>query len=230
MSVGRSRRAGPAPAVLAPLGLCVAMLAGCGAAPEGPERSLGALAAAMRAGDARAAYALMSARYRERVPLAELERLFAERPEELRATADALERPLAVEEEARARLGDGEVVVLERTDGDWRLVTDVLDYYGRRTPRDAVRSFVRAIENGRYDVIVGLLPAAERSRVSAESLRAQWEGEGREEIARLVTALRTALETGPVQETGDRAVLPYGDRFRVVLVREAGLWCIEDPE
>jgi hypothetical protein len=35
---------------------------------------------------------------------------------------------------------------------------------------------------------------------------------------------------GTLEEHGDRAVVPYGDRFRMVLTREAGVWCIEDPE
>lgn len=212
------------------LGIALAALAGCGAAPTGPEASLRELAAAMRRGDAAASHALMSARYRERVSLAELERLFREQPEEILATAAALEQPLAIEEEARAEVGPGETILLERVEGRWRVVSDVLDYYGRGTPRETVRSFVRAIEHRRYDVVLALLPAAERERLSEEGLRAQWEGPGREEVERLVSALREGLDAGPIQETGDRAVMPYGDRFRVVLVREAGLWCVEDPE
>ena len=104
---------------------------GCGGAPEGPESSLHALAEALRRGDAPAAHALMSRRYRERVPLVELERILREQPEEVRATADALDHPVAIEEEARARLPNGEEIVIERTDGAWRVVTDVADYYAR---------------------------------------------------------------------------------------------------
>jgi hypothetical protein len=210
--------------------LACLLAAGCGAAPQGAETTLHALADALRRGDAPAAHALMSRRYRERVPLAELERILREQPEEVRATADALERPMAIEEEARARLPNGEEIVLERTAGGWRVVSDVADYYARGTPREAIRSFVRAIEHQRYDVVLALLPRAERERLTEEGLRAQWDGPGREEVERLVSALRGALATSPVQESGERAVMPYGDRFRVVLVREDGVWCIEDPE
>ena len=164
------------------------------------------------------------------MPLAELERILREQPEEVRATADALDGPVAIEEEARVRLASGEEIVIERARGQWRVVTDVADYYARGTPREAVRSFVRAIEHQRYDVVLALLPRAERERLSEEGLRAQWDGPGREEVERVVAALRGALETSPIEETGERAVMPYGDRFRVVLVREDGAWCIEDPE
>lgn len=205
-------------------------LAGCPPRADQADTTLRSLAQALRRGDASAAYALMSQSYREQVPLSELERLMREQPEEIRATAEALEQPLAIEEEARARLPNGEIVVLARDDGAWRVVTDVSDYYGQRTPRAAVRSFVRAVEHRRYDVVLALLPEAERSRWNAETLRTQWEGPAREELERLVTALRGALETAPIEQTGDRATMPYGDRFRVVLVREANRWHIEDPE
>ncbi|MBX7196930.1 MAG: hypothetical protein K1X94_33075 [Sandaracinaceae bacterium] len=213
-----------------PLVLAMGASAGCGGASPPAEQTLHELASALRRGDAPAAYALMSSRYRERVPLAELERLMREQPDEIRATADAIDRPLAVEEEARARLSSGDVIELRHEAGAWHVISEVADYYARSTPREAVRSFVRAIEHRRYDVVLALLPAAERERLTEEGLRTQWEGEAREEIERLVSALRGALATSPVQETGDRAVMPYGDRFRVVLVRESGLWCIEDPE
>ena len=225
----RTRRFGRSIGLFA---LCVISLglAGCGGAPSGPDATLHTLADALRRGDAPTVYSLMSRRYRERVPLAELERILREQPEEVRATADALDGPVAIEEEARVRLASGEEIVIERARGQWRVVTDVADYYARGTPREAVRSFVRAIEHQRYDVVLALLPRAERERLSEEGLRAQWDGPGREEVERVVAALRGALETSPIEETGERAVMPYGDRFRVVLVREDGAWCIEDPE
>lgn len=215
------------------LGACLAAsvaTTGCPPPQGRAETTLHELAAALRRGDAPAAYALMSSRYRERVPLEELERLMREQPAEIAATADALERPLAVEEEARAHLASGEDVLLEHGDGGWRVVTNVADFYARGTPRETIRSFVRAIEHRRYDVVLALLPPGERERLTEEGLREQWEGPAREEVERLVSALRGGLETSPIEQSGDRAVMPYGDRFRVVLVREAGQWCIEDPE
>ncbi len=207
-----------------------ALTVGCPPPANRAETTLHELAAALRRGDAPAAYALMSSRYRERVPLEELARTMREQPEEIAATADALEHPLAIEEEARAHLATGDDVLLERGEQGWRVVTEVADYYARGTPREAIRSFVRAIEHHRYDVVIALLPLGEREQLTEEGLRARWEGPGREEVERLVSALRGGLETSPIEQSGDRAVMPYGDRFRVVLVRESGRWCIEDPE
>lgn len=202
----------------------------CSTRATGPRATLRAVAEALRRGDAAAVYANMSARYRERVPLAELERLIREHPEEIAQTAEALERPLAVEELAVARLGRGETVHLERREAGWRVVSNVLDPYARRTPREAIRAFVRALERRRYDVVVGLIAPTRREGLSEQGLREHWDGRGREEVERLVASLREALETSPVQQTGDRAVMPHGDRFRITLVREGELWYVEDPE
>ena len=205
-------------------------LLGCGPAPLSPTDTLHRLAVALRANDGQAAYALMSRRYRDEVSYEAFAAYLAEAPDEVRATADALDAPREVIEEATVSWGEGEELLLRREGEGWHLATDVADYYGRRTPRETARTLLRAIEHRRYDIIVGLMVEAERGTVTAESLQAEWEGPSREETARLASALREALRLGTLEEHGDRAVLPYGDRFRMVLTREAGVWCIEDPE
>lgn len=211
-------------------GWLAASMLGCGPAPLSPTDTLHQLATALRSNDARAAYALMSRRYRDEVSFEAFEHYLATYPEEVRETADALDAPREVIEEATVSWGEEEPLVLRREGDAWHLATDVSDYYGRRTPRETVRTLLRAIEHHRYDVIVQLMVEAERETTSAEALQAEWEGPSREETERLTSALREALRLGAFEEHGDRAVLPYGDRFRMVLTREAGLWCIEDPE
>jgi len=105
----------------------------------------------------------------------------------------------------------------------------VLDFYSQSTPRDALRSFVRAIERNRYDVILQFVPSEYRERMSADGLRTLWEGDKREEIQQLLENLRTSLDE-PIEETGDRATMQYMDRFTCRFVREDGLWRIEDPD
>ena len=218
------------PRLLMACALLGVSLLGCGSAPLSPTDTLHQLAVALRTNDARGAYALMSRRYRDEVSFEAFEQYLATYPEEVRATAEALDAPREVSIEATVTWAEDEALVLRREGEDWRLVTDVADYYGRRTPRETVRTFLRAIEHHRYDVIVQLMVEAERETTTAEALQAEWEGPSREETARLVTALHEALRLGTLEEHGDRAVVPYGDRFRLVLTREAGLWCIEDPE
>jgi hypothetical protein len=125
--------------------------------------------------------------------------------------------------------GDGETLRLVRERGDWRVATDVVDFYDQSSPRTALRSFVRAMERRRYDVVLALVPEADREGMTEERMREAWEGEGREEVERLLSNLRASLEN-PIEEVGDRATMTYGDRFRVQFVREEGVWRIEDPD
>ncbi|HEY8432414.1 MAG TPA: hypothetical protein VIL20_28780 [Sandaracinaceae bacterium] len=219
----------------APFGLALALsllLSGCpgigaGATPEG---TVAAFAAALRDGRIADAYALMSESYRRRVSYEEFERYFRDYPDEVRETARALgERSGRAEQEAVVEYGEGETLRLTREGGQWRVSTDVVDFYDQSTPRAALRSFVRAMERGRYDVVLRLVPEADREGMTPERMREAWEGEGREEVERLVATLRASLDN-PIEEVGDRATMHYGDRFRVQFVREDGVWRIEDPD
>ncbi|MDC0743451.1 hypothetical protein [Polyangium mundeleinium] len=66
------------------------------------------------------------------------------------------------------------------------------------------------------------------TELTAEKLRAAWEGPQKEQINRIVQAIRTALPTAVIEETGDSASMSYGAGGTVALVREHGLWKIRD--
>ncbi|MEC7521586.1 MAG: hypothetical protein VYE22_17025 [Myxococcota bacterium] len=207
-------------------------LTGCPAVDPGrtPESTVSAFAAALREGRTDDAYGLMSDNYRRRVSLEEFRRYLTDYPAEVQQTARALsQRRGRAEEEAVVEYGEGEALRLVRESGDWRVATDVVDFYDQSTPRAALRSFVRAMERRRYDVVLALIPEADREGMTPERMREAWEGEGREEVERLLANLRAALDN-PIEEVGDRATMTYGDRFRVQFVREDGVWRIEDPD
>ncbi|MBI4703556.1 MAG: hypothetical protein HY744_20790 [Deltaproteobacteria bacterium] len=64
--------------------------------------------------------------------------------------------------------------------------------------------------------------------LTAEKLRHYWEGDEKEEMARIVEAIKSALPTARIEETEDRAAMPYGAGGTVLFVREGGRWKIED--
>ncbi len=66
------------------------------------------------------------------------------------------------------------------------------------------------------------------TELTAEKLKAAWEGPQKEQINRIVQAIRTALPTATIEETGDSASMPYGAGGTVALIREHGLWKIRD--
>ncbi len=85
------------------------------------------------------------------------------------------------------------------------------------------------MERQRYDVVMRMVPDADREGMSEEQMREAWTGEGQEEIDRLLENLKASLDA-PIEQVGDRATMPYGDRFTAQLVREDGIWKIEDPD
>jgi hypothetical protein len=88
---------------------------------------------------------------------------------------------------------------------------------------------VRALEQRRYDIVLRLCPTRRRAGLSVEALRAFWEGEHKTENVALLQSLREALGA-PIVEIGDEARLSYGAGSEARLVREDGVWKIEDPD
>lgn len=209
--------------------LAVPSMIGCGAAvSQSPEATLEALADALEARDASAAYALMSRSYRAQVPF-ETFRALVEHPDDeaLAAIAALRHRDGPAEIEARVTLDGGEPVVLRSEGSTFHVESDVVDYYSQASPRLALRSFVRAAEHQRFDVLLRLMPRRDREAFTEESLRAVWT-EQAERMDRIVGVLRAAMRA-PIEVTFDRAVLD-GEGAHATFVLEGDAWVIEDPE
>jgi len=195
-----------------------------------PEGTISQFSRALRERRYEDAYEMMSRGYRRRVPLEEFKRHLEDNPGEAREAAAALARVDGeAEQVAVVQYAEGEEVELVYDDGSWRIASNVVDFYDQSTPRAALRTFVRAMERKRYDVIMRLVPNADREGMSPSRMRQAWEGEAREEIERLVANLRASIDN-PIEEVGDRATMPYGERFTVQFVREDGAWKVEDPD
>jgi hypothetical protein len=206
---------------------------GCGGSggSNTPAGTVSAFGRALSRGHYEDAYGLMSRAYRRRVSLEEFVRHLENNPEEAREAAVALDNPDGpAEQTAVMRVGDGDRIELRRDrGGDWRISSNIVDFYDQSSPRATLRSFVRAMERQRYDVVMRMVPDADREGMSEEQMREAWTGEGQEEIDRLLENLKASLDA-PIEQVGDRATMPYGDRFTAQLVREDGIWKIEDPD
>ena len=216
---------------LAALGLVVALgLPACAHRPEEPAATMASFGAALGRGDLRAAYQLTSVGFQRRTPY----EAFAAALTAAGAEPAALGQRLVSEAGAVAprvaiRLELGEEVPLVLEGGRWRIDGPVYEAWGQATPRAAVRTFIRALDAHRYDIVLRLVPDRYRAGLSAERLRAFWEGDQREEHQALLARVRAAAQ-GPVTETGDEARLLVAPDRVVRLVREAGQWKIEDPD
>jgi hypothetical protein len=212
------------------------VLAAAGACPSGatgpakPEDVLRAYADAVVAKDYDRAYGLMSDAFRKRYDRKEFVRLLQENQTEIQNGIKQLsQKPGTVQMEARVEFGEAESLKMVVEDGVWKIASDPLNFYGQRTPSEALRSFVRALERRRYDIVLRFVPAKWAEGITVEKLRREWEGNKKDEVGALIRNLKANLN-GPITETGDTATMPYGDKFEVRFVREDGLWKIEDPD
>lgn len=210
--------------------LGLALLVGCG----GPQatRPLGAIDAYVRAlevGDYDRAYELMSDHYKKDHPKDEFVRMMRESPRDVKETAERLKSDKR-EVDVRATYVFGDLhdqMLLVEEDGAWRIDTNPLDYYPQDTPKNALRSFIRAVDNKRWDILVRFVPKA--YGMTAEQLKTEFEGERHGEINDLLLKLHGALENAtPIQVEGDEARLQYGDRAEIVFKKEDGSWKIDD--
>jgi hypothetical protein len=237
MSNSHHERAGCAGvrAVVAP-SLAAAILvaaAGCGggAVDRGnPESTVRAFAIALGEKEYEQAYDLMSLSYRRRVSLDEFKSRLKQYPDEAAKTSLALSRTRGrADQRATLAYGESEELHLVREKGKWRIADNVVDFYDQSTPRAALRAFLRAMERQRYDVVLRLVPNADKEGITIDRMREAWSGEGREEVERMLSNLRENLDN-PLEQVGQHATMPYGDRYRVQFIREDGVWKIEDPE
>jgi hypothetical protein len=123
----------------------------------------------------------------------------------------------------------GERVPLVLEGGRWRIDGPVYEAWGQGTPRAALRTFIRALDARRYDVVLRLVPDRYRAALSVDRLREFWEGAKKDEHRALLERIRAAV-AGPLTENGDEARLAVPPDREVVLWREDGVWRIVDPD
>jgi hypothetical protein len=205
--------------------------AGCGGASatsSDPSSVLQAYARALEEGRSDDAYRLLSDDARRGISLEAFRRAVKDDPEGMAEIGRSLERPTTPAlVTATVTSPSGQELHLVLDDGKWRVDVSTIDLYAQDTPRRAIAGFVRALERKRYDIVIRYVPEAHRAGLDASRLRAAWEGADKDEIQQLVVALKQALPGATIEETGDRATMPYGSGA-IQLVREHGLWKIED--
>jgi hypothetical protein len=200
-----------------------------GARPASPQDVLDAYSKALAEGRTQEAYALLSADAKKDIPYESFQRIVRENPQEVRELGKALGNqasPPRVTAVVSAPGGDSLLLVYE--DGAWHVDASAIDLYGQASPEAALRGFVRAFRNRRYDVLLRFVPEADREGLGVEELKRTWEGEERAELESLVAAVEAGLPNAKIDVAGDRATMAFGAGGTVELVRERGVWKVED--
>jgi hypothetical protein len=213
------------------LSLVVAVGTACGGAQRSgrdPQSVLRSYARALEDGRADDAYRLLSDEARRGISLEAFRRMVKDDPEAVREIGHALERPTAPPVVTATVVSpSGQELHLVLEDGAWRVDASSIELYAQDTPRHAIQGFLRAVERKRYDVVMRYVPDAHKEGLDANKLKAAWEGHEKDEIQQVVAAVKQALPTATIEETGERATMPYG-AGTMQLVREHGLWKIEN--
>jgi len=215
-------------------GLMILLMGGCGSAggirPLSPSEVVRAYAAAIESGKYAEAYRFMSASFRQRHSLARFKKMIKADPDGARAAMARVRKDAAsLRVEAQVSYGNGQRLKLAVEQGQWRIASDPTDLYSQRTPEETLRSFVRALELGRYDILMRFVPRASLKGLSAAKLKKAWEGERKAEIETLIANLKTHLNT-PFRRQDDRATMAYGEGFQMKMIREDGAWKVIDPD
>jgi hypothetical protein len=195
---------------------------------DDPKSVLQAYARALEDGRGDDAYRMLSDEARRGISLEAFRRMVKDDPEAVKEIGHALQRPTAPPVvTATVTTPSGQELHLVLEDGAWRVDASSIELYAQDTPRHAVQGFIRAVERKRYDVVLRYVPDAHKEGLDAPKLKSAWEGHEKEEIQQVVSALKQALPTATIEETGERATMPYG-AGTMQLVREHGLWKIEN--
>jgi len=204
-------------------------LGACGTAKPAAVATLSEYSSALDKGDYSKAYGMMSEEFRETHSKEEFVRMMKENKSEVRETASRLDGSHRdVEVTARFRYGKGDELRLVFEDGAWKIANNPVAFYSQSSPRDALRSFLRAYRLERWDVILKLIPAQYAEKMDVAKVKVQFHGPRRDEIELMMHRLEEHID-GTIVEKGTEARMTYGED-EVTFVREDGLWKIKDPD
>jgi hypothetical protein len=141
---------------------------------------------------------------------------------------DRLGRPTGARPEALLYLANDEVVEAVWTDKGWRFASDPTEYFGQSTPREALRSLVRASREARWDVMLDLAPRRYRMGLSEQDLTAAWtDGPQAQALNDARDRLADRL-AGTIRADAHQAILDLGDGEFARLEREKDRWVVVD--
>jgi hypothetical protein len=210
--------------------LAVAVLCGgCGARQPAPIETLHGYSAALRAKDYSAAYDMMSESYQAKHSRDEFVRMMKQSSAEAGDTAQFLSGTYDAQEiSAEVTYGVADSIKLVQEHGEWRIASNPLAFYAQSTPREALRSFVRAYKLKRWDVMLRFVPTKWREQMSLDKMREQFDSkQTHDDIERMMNMIEANLDE-PITDKGNEARMPYGDRYEVKFVLEDGNWKIQD--
>lgn len=205
-------------------------LPGCPERTSKPHDTLRAYVAALRQGDHQRAYGLLSTELRKRCTIDQ----FAANVKQLgsksfRKLEPLLRNPQKMSFRAELGLSEHDKFVLIKEKGIWRIATDPLHFYGQATPRQALISFVRALERRRFRILLRFVPNKYRHTMTVSDIKRMYTGQNLARTRILLRNLKANLNN-KIEVKNGQAVMLYGENHQLRLIREGGVWKIQDFE
>jgi hypothetical protein len=200
------------------LGLVVCLALGACASPQkgGPQGTLHAYIAAIDRNQPAVAYALMDESIRRQMTLTEFVAKWRTIQPELREQAAQLKTTLSKPIKARAQITyqTGTRANLVYDEAGWQIDEGIAVSALAATPVDALKAFIRAVEQRSYEGVMKLLSKQVRENIDRD-------------ISERLTKLKAALNQ-EIEVTGNRAKLQYDPRYKIELSNEDGQWRVLD--
>jgi hypothetical protein len=172
-------------------------------------------AEAAQRGDADAIYEMMSESARKSRSRDDVRKIVADERSELAEQAKSISaRDARVEATARLRYEDGEETALDLREGRFWVTSAGALPGGARTPEEALDQLRRVVARRSYAGLMRILSPATRAAIE-------------QDLRSLVTGLERP-ETLSVQVNGDNAQVTIPGGHHVHLLREGGVWRIDD--
>ena len=204
--------------------------AGCPHQTSKPQDTLKAYLLALRQSDHERAYSLLSAELRRRCTMeqfvANVKQMGAK---SLKKLDPLLRDPKKMSYRAELGLGGHDKFVLIREKGVWRIATDPLNFYGQSTPRQTLISFVRALQRKRYRILLRFVPNKYRHTMTVADIKKMYSGPRLPRTKRLLRNLKANLDNKFEIKNG-KAIMLYGENHQLKMIKEGGIWKIEDFE
>jgi hypothetical protein len=208
----------------------LATTAGCPQRVATPKTTLKAYISALEAGDYGRAYALMSKSFRKEYDRDEFIAYHRRNRKDVAKNVSELKKgPSTIVVKAQFKYGEGNQLSLVREGGAWKLSLDPVSFYSQRTPSEALRSFVRALERRRYKLLLRFVPNQWRKVMTVADTQRLFSKDQLEATLQLIRNLKANLGN-KIDVKGDDAHMLYGDSYKVEFKREDGVWKIVDAD
>ncbi len=203
---------------------------GCPQRVATPKTTLKAYISALEARDYSRAYDLMSKSFRKEYERDEFIAYHKRNKGDVKKNVTELKGgPGKLVVRAQFKYGEGNLLLLVREGGAWKLSLDPVSFYSQRTPAEALRSFVRALERRRYKLLLRFVPNQWRKVMTIADTRRLFGKDQLESTRHLIRNIKANLGN-KIEVKGDEAHMLYGDSYKVEFKREDGIWKIVDAD